>query len=150
MSLPFYTDPVSKRELNFCNGYLSLLYFWCFKTTVSDFIKFKWKWKQAEVIQWDNWKKSFHWWFGILVQKNLFRCAKRVWKENSIKKQLVIFKFLLLDNDVLFFTLTVKWLRIQKLQSKASEIVTWQALKSDINCQRNLLKSCFFLLVFMH
>ena len=89
LSLPFYTDPVSKRELNFCNGYLNLLYFWCFKTTVSDFIKFKWKWKQAELIHWDNWKKSFHWWFGILVQKNLFRSAKRVWKENSIKKQLV-------------------------------------------------------------
>ena len=28
LSLPFYTDPDSKRELNFCNGYLSLLYFW--------------------------------------------------------------------------------------------------------------------------
>ena len=27
LSLPFYTDPDSKRELNFCNGYLSLLYF---------------------------------------------------------------------------------------------------------------------------
>ena len=32
MSLPFYTDPVSKRELNFCNGYLRLLYF-CFTLT---------------------------------------------------------------------------------------------------------------------
>ena len=29
LSLPFYTYPASKRELNFCNGYLSLLYFWC-------------------------------------------------------------------------------------------------------------------------
>ena len=28
LSLPFYTDPDSKRELNFCKGYLSLLYFW--------------------------------------------------------------------------------------------------------------------------
>ena len=28
LSLPFYTDPASKRELNFSNGYLSLLYFW--------------------------------------------------------------------------------------------------------------------------
>ena len=28
LSLPFYTDPDSKREINFCNGYLSLLYFW--------------------------------------------------------------------------------------------------------------------------
>ena len=28
LSLPFYADPDSKRELNFCNGYLSLLYFW--------------------------------------------------------------------------------------------------------------------------
>ena len=28
LSLPFYTEPDSKRELNFCNGYLSLLYFW--------------------------------------------------------------------------------------------------------------------------
>ena len=28
LSLPFYTEPASKRELNFCNGYLSLLYFW--------------------------------------------------------------------------------------------------------------------------
>ena len=28
LSLPFYTDPDSKRELNFCNCYLSLLYFW--------------------------------------------------------------------------------------------------------------------------
>ena len=28
LSLPFYTVPDSKRELNFCNGYLSLLYFW--------------------------------------------------------------------------------------------------------------------------
>ena len=28
LSLPFYTNPASKRELNFCNGYLSLLYFW--------------------------------------------------------------------------------------------------------------------------
>ena len=28
LSLPFYTNPDSKRELNFCNGYLSLLYFW--------------------------------------------------------------------------------------------------------------------------
>ena len=28
LSLPFYTDPDSKRELNFSNGYLSLLYFW--------------------------------------------------------------------------------------------------------------------------
>ena len=28
LSLPFYTDPDWKRELNFCNGYLSLLYFW--------------------------------------------------------------------------------------------------------------------------
>ena len=28
LSLPFYTDPDSKRELSFCNGYLSLLYFW--------------------------------------------------------------------------------------------------------------------------
>ena len=28
LSLPFYTDPDTKRELNFCNGYLSLLYFW--------------------------------------------------------------------------------------------------------------------------
>ena len=27
LSLPFYTEPDSKRELNFCNGYLSLLYF---------------------------------------------------------------------------------------------------------------------------
>ena len=27
LSLPFYTYPASKRELNFCNGYLSLLYF---------------------------------------------------------------------------------------------------------------------------
>ena len=27
LSLPFYTDPDSKRELNFFNGYLSLLYF---------------------------------------------------------------------------------------------------------------------------
>ena len=27
LSLPFYTDPASKRELNFSNGYLSLLYF---------------------------------------------------------------------------------------------------------------------------
>ena len=40
LSLPFYTYPASKRELNFCNGYLSLLYFWvdawclifCFQT----------------------------------------------------------------------------------------------------------------------
>ena len=29
LSLPFYTYPASKRELNFYNGYLSLLYFWC-------------------------------------------------------------------------------------------------------------------------
>ena len=28
LSLPSYTDSASKRELNFCNGYLSLLYFW--------------------------------------------------------------------------------------------------------------------------
>ena len=34
MSLPFYTDPVLKRELNFCNGYLSLLYF-CLKHILS-------------------------------------------------------------------------------------------------------------------
>ena len=27
LSLPFYTYPASKRELNFCNGYLSMLYF---------------------------------------------------------------------------------------------------------------------------
>ena len=31
LSLPFYTDPDSKRELNFCNGYLSLLYFWKYR-----------------------------------------------------------------------------------------------------------------------
>ena len=30
LSLPFYTDPASKRELNFSNGYLSLLYFWLY------------------------------------------------------------------------------------------------------------------------
>ena len=30
LSLPFYTDPDLKRELNFCNGYLSLLYFWIY------------------------------------------------------------------------------------------------------------------------
>ena len=30
LSLPFYTDPDSKRELNFYTGYLSLLYFWLF------------------------------------------------------------------------------------------------------------------------
>ena len=34
LSLPFYTDPASKRELNFSNGYLSLLYF-CFRHSVS-------------------------------------------------------------------------------------------------------------------
>ena len=28
LSLPSYTGSVLKRELNFCNGYLSLLYFW--------------------------------------------------------------------------------------------------------------------------
>ena len=28
LSLPSYTDSASKRELKFCNGYLSLLYFW--------------------------------------------------------------------------------------------------------------------------
>ena len=32
LSLPFYTDPDSKRELNFCNDYLSLLYFWLYST----------------------------------------------------------------------------------------------------------------------
>ena len=31
LSLPFYTDPDLKRELNFCNGYLSLLYFWKYR-----------------------------------------------------------------------------------------------------------------------
>ena len=29
LSLPSYTGSALKRELNFCNGYLSLLYFWC-------------------------------------------------------------------------------------------------------------------------
>ena len=28
LSLPSYTGSALKRELNFCNGYLSLLYFW--------------------------------------------------------------------------------------------------------------------------
>ena len=28
LSLPLYTGSASNRELNFCNGYLSLLYFW--------------------------------------------------------------------------------------------------------------------------
>ena len=28
LSLPSYTNSVLKRGLNFCNGYLSLLYFW--------------------------------------------------------------------------------------------------------------------------
>ena len=38
LSLPFYTDPASKRELNFSNGYLSLLYFWAlvFKCHIDD------------------------------------------------------------------------------------------------------------------
>ena len=30
LSLPSYTGSALKRELNFCNGYLSLLYFWLF------------------------------------------------------------------------------------------------------------------------
>ena len=34
LSLPFYTYPASKRELNFHNGYLSLLYF-CLQMTSS-------------------------------------------------------------------------------------------------------------------
>ena len=48
LSLPFYTYPASKRELNFCNGYLSLLYFWlslietCFCLRNSrDFVKLR-------------------------------------------------------------------------------------------------------------
>ena len=32
LSLPFYTYPASKRELNFCNRYLSLLYFCSYVT----------------------------------------------------------------------------------------------------------------------
>ena len=32
LSLPFYTYPALKRELDFCNGYLSLLYF-CYHLT---------------------------------------------------------------------------------------------------------------------
>merc|ERR1712051_897614 len=32
LSLPFYTDPDQKRELNFCNGYLSLLYFCTYRS----------------------------------------------------------------------------------------------------------------------
>ena len=30
LSHPSYTGSALKRELNFCNGYLSLLYFWLF------------------------------------------------------------------------------------------------------------------------
>ena len=32
LSLPSYTGFALKRELNFCNGYLSLLYFWVHTT----------------------------------------------------------------------------------------------------------------------
>ena len=37
LSLPSYTGSVLKKELNFCNGYLSLLYFWAIQ--LSSFFK---------------------------------------------------------------------------------------------------------------
>ena len=46
LSLPSYTGSALNRDLNFCNGYLSLLYFWC--TTLSTaamttwFVHLKW------------------------------------------------------------------------------------------------------------
>ena len=39
LSLPLYTCSALKRELNFCNGYLSLLYFWTYPTTT------RWRWR---------------------------------------------------------------------------------------------------------
>ena len=39
LSLPSYTGSALKRELNFCNGYLSLLYFWVEKYFLITFQK---------------------------------------------------------------------------------------------------------------
>ena len=36
LSLPSYTGSALKRELNFCNGYLSLLNFWCYSSPETD------------------------------------------------------------------------------------------------------------------
>ena len=41
LSLPFYTDPDSKRELNFCNGYLSLLHFWHYSSNANSPLKWQ-------------------------------------------------------------------------------------------------------------
>ena len=39
LSILLYTCSALKRELNFCNGYLSLLYFWAYPTTT------RWRWR---------------------------------------------------------------------------------------------------------
>ena len=41
LSLPSYTGSALKRELNFCNGYLSLLYFWMELSKISKHVS-KW------------------------------------------------------------------------------------------------------------
>ena len=41
LSLPSYTGSALKRELNFCNGYLSLLYFWLFMILTISLLHFQ-------------------------------------------------------------------------------------------------------------
>ena len=78
LSLPFYTDPASKRELNFSNGYLGLLYFWYLLSTWYIIIMkltsqsctiasgiwypiliFKWVFKRGHIIEWSHTTKPY-------------------------------------------------------------------------------------------
>ena len=64
LSLPSYTGSALKRELNFCNGYLSLLYFWAQPTSTVSCFKFRYT--ECPDSNCDNWVWQF-------VKKTLYQ-----------------------------------------------------------------------------
>ena len=72
LSLPSYTSSALRRELNFCNGYLSLLYFWLNWLADTNIYliedRFSLSKNLAVIYTWslhfDNWPASFLWWGG--------------------------------------------------------------------------------------
>ena len=50
LSLPSYTGPAVKRELNFCNSYLSPLYFWLCTNSVQFLVSLYLPWTRSKII----------------------------------------------------------------------------------------------------
>ena len=80
LSLPSYTGSALKRELNFCNGYLSLLYFWAGLFTYQNFYN-------SASFRFELWS-SFH------LVEHLSRTFKfNVWRSKKIGTCIFKYKF---------------------------------------------------------